>query len=162
MLSSPLSRQSPTTSILTPLLHSDFHLRTIPSGLLPPLQHLTKLPSVKEGYILRNGCKDVKTFSETGASLTDGSFVRCCRGGRVLVSSDIPATRVNYTNTSSTQRLPSENHTIRSPALCRADRELLGRYILRNGCKDVKTFSETGASLTGTTSSPKSHLQSAD
>jgi hypothetical protein len=33
-------------------------------------------------YILRNGCRDVKTFSETGASLTDGSFVRCCRGGR--------------------------------------------------------------------------------
>jgi hypothetical protein len=30
--------------------------------------------------IRRNGCKDVKTFSETGASLTEGSFVRCCRG----------------------------------------------------------------------------------
>jgi hypothetical protein len=41
----------------------------------------------------------------------------------VLVSSDIPATRVNYTNTSSTQRLPSENHTIRSPATPAAPNE---------------------------------------
>ncbi|CAG7954301.1 unnamed protein product [Penicillium nalgiovense] len=40
----------------------DFHLRTIPSGLLPPLQHLTKLPSVKEAPVSENVFTSLQPF----------------------------------------------------------------------------------------------------
>lgn len=43
-------------------LHSDFHLETIPSGLLRPLQHLTKLPSVKEAPVSENVFTSLQPF----------------------------------------------------------------------------------------------------
>ncbi|KGO78231.1 Leucine-rich repeat, typical subtype [Penicillium italicum] len=43
-------------------LHSDFHLGTIPSGLLRPLQHLTKLPSVNEAPVSENVFTSLQPF----------------------------------------------------------------------------------------------------
>ncbi|KAJ5188745.1 Leucine-rich repeat typical subtype [Penicillium cf. griseofulvum] len=40
----------------------DFHLRTIPSGLLRPLQHLTKLPSVREAPVSENVFTSLQPF----------------------------------------------------------------------------------------------------
>ncbi|KAJ5514030.1 Leucine-rich repeat typical subtype [Penicillium fimorum] len=40
----------------------DFHLRSIPSGLLRPLQHLTKLPSVKEAPVSENVFTSLQPF----------------------------------------------------------------------------------------------------
>ncbi|KAJ5294130.1 hypothetical protein PENANT_c009G04571 [Penicillium antarcticum] len=40
----------------------DFHLKTIPSGLLRPLQHLTKLPSVKEAPVSENVFTSLQPF----------------------------------------------------------------------------------------------------
>lgn len=40
----------------------DFHLVTIPSGLLRPLQHLTKLPSVKEAPVSENVFTSLQPF----------------------------------------------------------------------------------------------------
>ncbi|CAG8887870.1 unnamed protein product [Penicillium egyptiacum] len=40
----------------------DFHLRSIPSGLLPPLQHLTKLPSVREAPVSENVFTSLQPF----------------------------------------------------------------------------------------------------
>jgi hypothetical protein len=48
--------------ILMALLYSDFHLRTIPSGLLRPLQHLTKLPSVREAPVSENVFTSLQPF----------------------------------------------------------------------------------------------------